>query len=459
MSSEKVLTSVNPHDGTTIEEYRQHTSTEVEGYLAQTAAVQPRWARRSISERAKILHRAADGLRERSDELAELMASEMGKPLAGGRSEVEKCAWACEYYADNAAGMLADVERPSAHSAAWTVYRPLGTVLAVMPWNFPLWQVFRFAAPTLMAGNAGMLKHASNVSGCALAIQEIFAEAGLDEGVFRTLLMSSDRIEGLVADRRIAAVTLTGSEPAGRAVARAAGQNLKPSVLELGGSDPYVVLSDADVEETAQICATSRLLNSGQSCIAAKRFIVVADVYDQFMDHFVGAMQSATVGDPLAEGTDVGPQARRDLRDDLHDQVKRSLAGGAELVIGGIVPDGEGAYYPVTVLDNVRPGMAAFDTELFGPVAAVTRARDEEEAIELANTTEFGLGGAVFTADTARGRRLAADRVNTGNCFVNAMVASDPRLPFGGIGISGYGRELSEMGIRAFVNAKTVAVA
>lgn len=417
------------------------------------------WADTAFEDRAVRLREAALLLRQRSGPLAELMADEMGKPVASGKAEAEKCALVCDYYAENGAEMLADVPRESDLASAWTVHRPMGTVLAVMPWNFPLWQVFRFAAPALMAGNGAMLKHASNVSGSAMEIEKIFLAAGFPEGLFRTLLIPSDRVEDIIADSRIAAVTLTGSEGAGRAVAEAAGRHLKPSLLELGGSDPYVILHDADVEAAAKVCAESRLTNSGQSCIAAKRFIVVPEVYDRFRGLFLAELQSAVVGDPHDPETTVGPQAREDLRDELHDQVERAVARGAQLVLGGTIPEGPGAFYPVTMLEEVEPGNPAFDEELFGPVAPLIRAKDEDHAIALANESSFGLGGAVFTNDVNRGRQIAAHRINTGCCFVNAKVASDPRLPFGGVGNSGYGRELSELGIRTFVNAKTVAVA
>ncbi|NNE95053.1 MAG: NAD-dependent succinate-semialdehyde dehydrogenase [Acidimicrobiales bacterium] len=459
MSSPDSFTSINPADGSALETYPAHDQSTVDRFIDEAAQAQRSWAARPYAERAEIMMRAAEVLKSRTDELAELMTREMGKPIGGARGEVTKCAWVCEYYAEEAEGFMADVARPSDHAGAWTVYEPLGVILAVMPWNFPLWQVFRFAAPTLMAGNTGLLKHASNVSGSALAIENVFTEAGLPEGVFRTLLIGSDRVEGIIADPRIAAVTLTGSEAAGRAVGGAAGRNLKPSVLELGGSDAYVVLDDADIDNAVSKCAAARLMNSGQSCIAAKRFIVTAGIYDEFVARFVDELASYRIGDPMADDTDVGPQARLDLRDDLHQQVQDSIAAGATLLLGGEVPEGPGAFYPVTALENVAPGMPAFDDELFGPVAAIIRADDEDHAIELANNTEFGLGGAVFTADVDRGREIAAHRIVTGNCFVNTACASDPRLPFGGIGISGYGRELSEMGIHAFVNAKTVAVA
>jgi succinate-semialdehyde dehydrogenase/glutarate-semialdehyde dehydrogenase len=459
MSSPQKFTSTNPTDGSFVHDYQAHDEAAVDSFIDETVAAQKEWARRSFAARAEVMLNAASVLRRRKDEFAELMTLEMGKPIKEARAEVEKCAWVCEYYANEAEGFLADVPRESDHSGAWTVFQPLGVVLAVMPWNFPFWQVLRFAAPTLMAGNAGILKHASNVSGCALAIESVLREAGLDQGLFRTLLIGSDRVAGIIADPRIAAVTLTGSEAAGRSVGRAAGENLKPSVLELGGSDAYVILDDADIDSAVVACAKARLLNSGQSCIAAKRFIVAEAIYNEFVPRFIDELASYRVGDPTSEDCDLGPLARADLRDELHQQVLDSVAAGATLVLGGEVPEGQGAFYPVTALENVQPGMPAFDEELFGPVAAIIKAEDERHAIELANDTQFGLGGAVFTSDTDRGRRIAAEQMVTGNCFVNTNVASDPRLPFGGIGISGYGRELSETGIHAFVNMKTVAVA
>jgi succinate-semialdehyde dehydrogenase/glutarate-semialdehyde dehydrogenase len=339
------------------------------------------------------------------------------------------------------------------------VFRPLGVILAVMPWNFPFWQVMRFAAPALAAGNVGLLKHASNVPGCALAIEEVFAESGFPPGAFATLLVGSAAVEGVIADQRVAAVTLTGSTSAGRAVARAAGDRLKKSVLELGGSDPYVILADADLEAAAEACATARLINSGQSCIAAKRFVVVDDVRAEFETLLTARMASAVVGDPTAETTEVGPLARADLRDELHDQVLRTVAAGARLTLGGEVPMGPGAFYPPTVLADVPPGSAAYTEELFGPVAAIIPAADERDAIRIANDSVFGLGAAVFTTDVQRGARIAADELEAGSCFVNAFVRSDPRLPFGGVKESGYGRELASHGIREFVNVKTVYVA
>ncbi|GIU84949.1 MAG: succinate-semialdehyde dehydrogenase [Acidimicrobiales bacterium] len=453
------IESVNPATGEVIRTYPEHTEAEVEEILSSVASAQKEWGRLPVGERAEPMRAAARLLRERADDYARLMAEEMGKPVSQGRAEAEKCAWVCEYYAENAERFLADEPVPTEASESYITYRPLGVVLAVMPWNFPFWQVFRFAAPNLMAGNAGLLKHASNVSGCALAIEELLAEAGFPENVFRTLLLPSSRVAGVIRHPLVAAVTLTGSTPAGRAVASEAGSVLKKTVLELGGSDPYVVLADADLEATVETCVASRLINSGQSCIAAKRFVVVEEVRDEFERRFVELMASKKTGDPLSEETEVGPQARVDLRDELHGQVQRSVEGGARLLLGGEVPDGPGAYYPPTVLTDVGPGMPAYEEELFGPVAAIIPVRDEEEAVRVANDSPFGLGAAVFTRDVAKGRRIAAEQLEAGSCFVNTFVRSDPRLPFGGVKESGYGRELSVVGIREFVNVKTVYVA
>jgi succinate-semialdehyde dehydrogenase/glutarate-semialdehyde dehydrogenase len=402
---------------------------------------------------------AAAVLRRGAGELATLMALEMGKPVRQGRAEIEKCAWVCEYYADHAARFLEPETVATDARRSFVTFQPLGVVLAVMPWNFPFWQVFRFAAPALMAGNAGLLKHASNVCGCALAIEDVFTKAAFPRGVFKTLLVGSGAVEGIVAHRHVRAVTLTGSAPAGRAVARSAGEHLKKTVLELGGSDAYVILEDADILEAAAICAAARLVNSGQSCIAAKRFIVPASRESEFTSAFLRKMVAARVGDPFDEATDVGPLARPDLRDELHRQVVDSVRKGAVCLAGGAIPAGPGSFYPPTVLTGVRRGMRAYDEELFGPVAAVIAVKDEEEAIRAANDTSFGLGAAVFTKDLERGELIAATRIDAGSCFVNSLVKSDPRLPFGGIKESGYGRELSHFGIKEFVNVKTVYVA
>ncbi|MDE2774187.1 MAG: NAD-dependent succinate-semialdehyde dehydrogenase [Gemmatimonadota bacterium] len=453
-----MLEVINPADGTLVRRYPEANLRDARDAVARAHRDQIVWQKTGFTVRRRCMQTAAAVLRRRSRELAQLMTLEMGKPVSDALAEIEKCALVCEYYAEGAEAMLAAEITLANTTRSYWVHRPLGVVLAVMPWNFPFWQVFRFAAPNLMAGNAGVLKHASNVPGCALAIEEVFREAGFPEHLFRAVLVGSDVVGMLLEDEHVRAVTVTGSVSAGRAVAERAGALLKKSVLELGGSDPYLVLKDADLDLAAEVCAKSRLINSGQSCIAAKRFIVVGEVYDDFLQRFVAHMAAARVGNPMDERTEVGPQARVDLRDDLHDQVVRSVGAGACVVLGGAVPDRNGAWYPPTVLIDVQPGMPAWEEELFGPVASVIRARDEEDTIRIANATMFGLGAAVFTQDLERGERIARDHLEAGSCFVNAFVRSDPRLPFGGIKESGYGRELSPLGIREFVNVKTVCV-
>jgi len=452
------LKSINPTTDEIVKEYPEHTPEEVADILAAADAAFPAWRAAGPTHRGQILRRAGALLEERKDALALLMATEMGKPVAQGRAEVEKCAWLCRYYADHGARFLAPEIVETEASRSFVTFQPLGLVLAVMPWNFPFWQVFRFAAPALMAGNVGALKHSSGVVGCALAIEELLHEAGVPEAAFRALLLPSSRVDDLIVAPEVKAVTLTGSTQAGRAVAARAGAMLKKTVLELGGSDAYVVLEDADLEAAADACAVSRLINSGQSCIAAKRFVVVEAVCERFEALFVERMKDFRVGDPLDPATEVGPLARRDLRDDLHRQVVGSLNKGARLLLGGEPPSGPGAFYPPTVLTGVTKGMPAYDEEMFGPVAAIISARDADEALARANDSAFGLGAAVFTRNTARGEQIAAERLDAGNCFVNTFVRSDPRLPFGGIKESGFGRELSQYGIREFVNIKTVFV-
>ncbi|MDW6023626.1 NAD-dependent succinate-semialdehyde dehydrogenase [Mesorhizobium sp. BAC0120] len=451
--------SINPASGETLASYEQLSASAVEEAIAETHEDWRAWRRRDFTDRAKLMRAAAGLLRDKAQGYGRLMAEEMGKPIRQGIAEAQKCAATCDYFADNAQRFLAPEMVDAGPPKRFAAFQPLGVVLAVMPWNFPFWQVFRFAAPALMAGNAAVLKHSSNVPGCALAIEEVFREAGFPEHLFRTLLIGSRAIDGMIENPLIRAVTLAGSGPAGRAVARKAGEMLKKTVLELGGSDAYLVLDDADVAFAARTSAEGRLINSGQSCIAAKRFIILDSLRSRFEEGFVEEMRAAKVGDPLSEETTVGPLARHDLRDSLHRQVEGSIAKGARCLLGGKVPNGPGAFYPPTVLTDVRPGMPAYDEEMFGPVAAVIPVSDEETAVKVANNSPFGLGGGVFTRDLDRGERLAVEEIDAGSVFVNAIVQSDPKLPFGGVKESGFGRELSHYGIKEFVNIKTIVVA
>ena len=453
------IESINPATGERLERYEPMQRTAVNDAIAQAHQAFLAWRRKSFEERARHLQSAATILRGKAEELARLMAREMGKPLRDGIAEVQKCAQCCEFFAQNAARLLAREPVATEAHNSFVTFNPIGVVLAVMPWNFPFWQVFRFAAPGLMAGNAAVLKHASNVPGCALAIEQVLREAGLPANLFRTLLIGNAEVEAVIEHPLVRAVTLTGSGPAGSAVARKAGEMLKKTVLELGGSDPYLVLEDADIELAASVCAKGRLVNGGQSCIAAKRFVVVEPVRQEFEQRFVKKMKAARQGDPLDMATEIGPLARHDLREALHRQVEQSVQRGARCLLGGKIPEGPGAYYPPTVLTDVAKGMPAYDEELFGPVAAVIPVRNEEEAIATANGSSFGLGAAIFTRDLGRGERIAAESIESGCVFVNDAVRSDPRLPFGGVKDSGYGRELSGYGIREFVNIKTVWVA
>jgi succinate-semialdehyde dehydrogenase/glutarate-semialdehyde dehydrogenase len=453
------IEAVNPATDEVLATYDEMTPASVGQIIGEVNEAFLAWRRIPFPERATPMRRAAEILRAEASELAHLMAREMGKPVRDGVAEAQKCALTCDFYAENAARFLAREPIKTEAGNSFVAFNPLGVVLAVMPWNFPFWQVFRFAAPGLMAGNGAVLKHASNVPGCALAIEDIFRRAGFSANLFRTLLIGSGRVETVIEHPLIRAATLTGSGAAGRAIARQAGGLLKKTVLELGGSDPYLVLEDADPEFAATVCTKARLINSGQSCIAGKRFIVVDAIRHDFEDRFVEQMAAARVGDPFKEDTRVGPLARRDLRDTLHRQVEASVAKGARCLLGGVIPEGRGAYYPPTVLTDVRAGMPAYDEELFGPVAAIIPVKNEEEAIAAANDSSFGLGAAVITRDSSRGERIAAELIESGCVFVNDAVRSDPRLPFGGIKESGYGRELSGYGIKEFVNIKTVWVA
>lgn len=447
----------NPATNETIQEFELFSDEKVVRIIDTAHKCYDDWKRTDFSERAKMMEKAASVLEDNKERYGRTMTQEMGKTYKSAVAEVEKCAWVCRYYAKNAEKFLADEVVETDASRSLIAYRPMGIVLAVMPWNYPMWQVFRFAAPALMAGNVGLLKHASNVPQSALYIEEVFREAGFPDGAFTTLLIKSDQVEKILENTKITSATLTGSEPAGSAVAAKSGEKIKKTVLELGGSDPYIILEDADLDHAAKQCTESRLLNTGQSCIGAKRFIVLDEIYDSFLSKFTEYMSAATIGNPM-ENVTMGPMAREDLRDEVHEQVKESVKKGAILHLGGKIPKRVGSYYPATILTNVKPGMPAYDDEIFGPVASVIRVQNEKEAIRVANATAFGLGSCVFTKNLERGERIATNELDAGSCFVNQYVKSDPRLPFGGIKSSGYGRELSYYGIREFVNVKTIYI-
>jgi len=453
------LVSINPATGRLIKRHREHTPAQTSAALASAHQAFLDWRLLPIPSRARHLAAVGATLLRQRDTLAQLITTEMGKPLAEARAEIEKCAACCDFYAKHAARFLKPQHPVGAPKNTQVCFEPLGVILAIMPWNYPFWQAFRAAVPALMAGNTVLLKHASNVSGCALAIEHVFAKAGAFAGLLRTVLVSSKAIPALIRDPRVRGVTLTGSTAAGRRVAALAGAALKPAVLELGGSDPYIVLADADLDLAAEICAKARLINNGQSCISAKRFIVVESVRAAFTEKVLARLAARRVGDPSEAATEVGPLARADLRTELHAQVLRSVKKGAHLLLGGTLPKGRGFYYPVTVLANVRPGMPAYDEELFGPVAAIIAAKDEADAIRIANDTPFGLGAAVFTRNRRRGAAIAREQLDAGMVFVNDFVRSDLALPFGGVKQSGLGRELSAFGLHEFVNIKTLWVA
>ncbi|MDD2306436.1 MAG: NAD-dependent succinate-semialdehyde dehydrogenase [Prolixibacteraceae bacterium] len=452
------MKSINPFTGKVICDYKEYSSSEVEKIILKVDQAFHSWKLKSFEQRAIFMKNLQARLLVKKEELAGIITAEMGKVKLEAFGEIEKCASVCGYYAENAESFLKNEPIKTEAAESYISYQPIGTVLAVMPWNFPFWQVFRFLAPALMAGNTGVLKHASNVSGCALAIEQLISEAGFPANVFRTLLIGSKEVKAVVENPLIKAVTLTGSTLAGRSVASTAGYALKKSVLELGGSDPYLIMEDADIETAASLCVTSRLLNAGQSCIGAKRFIIADTVYDQFKAEFVRLMSEAKFGDPLDPQTAIGPLARIDLRDELHQQVEKSREMGASILLGGFIPEENTPFYPPTVLENVVPGMPAYHEELFGPVAVLFRFKTEEEAIRIANDTVFGLGAGIFTSDVGKGKSLAEKGLEAGCVFVNDFVKSDPRLPFGGVKESGYGRELSMIGIREFVNIKTIVV-
>ena len=446
--------SINPHNGNEIATYIEHSEKEVNDILEKSQTAFESWRDVPIKERCKLLTNAAGVLRNNVDKYAKTMTLEMGKPISEARGEIEKCAWVCDFYAENAERFLADEVIETDATESFISHDPIGSVLAVMPWNFPYWQVFRFAAPTLAAGNTGLLKHAPNVFGCATHIEEIFLEAGFPDGVFQNLFIHHDKTEKVISNDIVKAVTLTGSERAGKSVGALAGKYLKKSVLELGGNNAFIVLEDADMEQAVKTGITARMMNSGQSCIAAKRFILVGDAYDKFLPAFIDGVKSIKKGEPMDDSTEIGPLARKDLADQLHEQLEKSVKKGAKIEVGG---NQENAFHEPTVLTGVKPGMPAFDEETFGPLAAIIRAKDVDEAFELAADSKYGLGLSLFTSDTENARRHIS-RAPDGAFFINELVKSDPRLPFGGTGKSGYGRELSREGIHEFVNKKTVYI-
>ena len=451
------ITTTNPATGEEIEQYALHSADEVEQRLDRVAAGFATNRARSASERAERLERAADLLEENAPSYGALMTEEMGKPISQARAEAEKCAWVCRHYAEHGADILADEPVDTEARKSFVAYEPLGPILAVMPWNFPFWQLFRFGAPALMAGNAVLLKHASNVTGCARAIEELLRDAGFTDHELQVLQIDEETVGDVLEDRRVQGATLTGSVAAGKAVARQAAAQVKPTVLELGGSDPFIVCADAELDKAASVGCTARMQNNGQSCIAAKRFIVERPVLADFTERLIEEVESLTIGDPADSHTDIGPMARNDLRDGVHDQVERAIGQGATVLTGGHTIDRAGFFYAPTVLAHVEPGTVAFEEELFGPVASIVAADDTEHAVALANDSRFGLGSSIFTEDAEKGERMAR-QLEVGCAFVNEMTKSDPRLPFGGIKDSGYGRELSHHGIREFVNTKTVWV-
>ena len=452
------LISINPANNKKINSYEEISKDSINQIIDSSFNTFLEWRNKSFSYRAKKMRHLAELLKQKKELLGLLMTKEMGKPIKQSIAEAEKCAWVCEYYADNAEQFLSQKEIPTESTKSFISFQPIGIVLAIMPWNFPFWQVFRFASPALMAGNVGILKHASNVQGCAIEIEKLFLEAGFPKFAFSNLVIGSKKVRNVIKNSKISAVTLTGSTPAGKSVASLAGSLLKKTVLELGGNDPYVILEDADLDNAVKSCIAGRMLYAGQSCIAAKRFIVVQSSLKEFIDKVHNEIKKMKMGDPINPDINIGPMVNNIARDELHQQVLISIEKGAKLLFGGKIPQLDGAFYPPTLLVDVEPGMPAFDDELFGPVAVVISAKDQSHAIELANKTNFGLGAAIFTRDLDKGENIATKELEAGSCFVNDFVKSDPRLPFGGIKESGYGRELSEFGIQEFVNIKSVVV-
>lgn len=451
----KSMKSINPYNNQVLKEFQEHDQGEIERTIQKAETAFHEWRNTSFDYRAQLMANCAAVLRDNKKYYAEIMTLEMGKLISESMAEVEKCAWVCDYYAQNAAKFLSNQSLEVEKGKSYIAYDPLGIILAVMPWNFPYWQLFRFAAPTLMAGNVGLLKHASNVPQCALALEEMFQKAGFPTGVFSTLLIGSDKVGAIIDDERIKAVTLTGSEKAGSKIAEQAGRNIKKTVLELGGSDPFIVLKDAELEEAANVAVKSRMINCGQSCIAAKRFIVEIDVAEEFIDKFKSKMAALKPGDPFDEATDYSVMAREDLAVELLEQVKDSEKAGASILLGGDRPEREGAFFNPTIITNLKPGMRAYEEELFGPVAAIFVVEDADEAVAIANSSRYGLGATIWTKNIEKGQQLAR-KVDSGAVYINQMMASSPNVPFGGVKKSGYGRELSHLGIREFVNQKTI---
>ncbi len=452
------MKSINAYSSQVIESYDKMQNDMVVSVIESTHKSFLAWKGAGITERSKLMRRAAEVLNENKNSYAKLITLEMGKPISESRAEIEKCVWVCDYYAENAKNFLEPKDIQTDFAKSYVRFDPIGVVFAVMPWNFPFWQVFRFAVPTLMAGNAGLLKHASNVSGCAIAIEDVFKQAGFPESIFRTLLIDHKQVEDVIAHKYVRAITLTGSVGAGKSVAKKAGEFCKKSVLELGGSDAYIVLEDANLDEAAKLCVRSRMINGGQSCIAAKRFIVHDSIHDEFVEKIKVHMQSYIMGNPLDENVNLGPMVSRNQRDFIHKQVTESIVNGAKCIIGGVIENQNNSFYPPTILIDVKPDMPAYDDEIFGPVASVIKFKYIDDAIKIANDSDFGLGGAVFSADIDNAE-IVAMQMDAGNIAINDFVKSDPRLPFGGVKYSGYGRELSDFGIREFVNIKTVVVA
>ena len=451
------LLSINPSTGIEIKSYPQYSYDRINNIIKSATEAQKIWKNTDLKFRLGCIKQLSEIISDHKREYSSLMAEEMGKPLKQGISEIEKCVWLCNYYIKNSKEYLEDKIVKTHGQKSFVTIQPIGLILGIMPWNFPFWQVFRFAIPSIISGNGVILKHASNVQGCGFAIQSSFANAGFSEYLFQNISVSGKRVSKIIRNSKISAVTITGSTPAGKSVAEIAGKELKKTVLELGGSDPYVILEDADLKKSIDSCINGRILNTGQSCISAKRLIVVEEVYEQFLSGLEIKLTEKIMGDPN-DDVDIGPMVSVDARNEVHDQVLNSIQQGARLLLGGSIPDIPGAFYPITLLSGVKPGMVAFDEEIFGPVFSVIKAKDEDHAIVLANDTPFGLGAAVFTQDSIKGKEIAKYRLNAGLCFVNDFVKSDPRLPFGGVKESGYGRELSIYGMMEFVNIKTIVI-